>query len=118
MINKDIISSKVTKIMYFRDKNNTPVGCLASKINGDVITIGVSSWCNFDTINKKIGRQLAIERMEYKPITIHTTTETSARDVVSTICKHIIHNYRNFSYAISTKVVNSIRSRIKAAQNR
>lgn len=62
-----------SRIMFLRDKNNTPCGCLAIQLNPSTRLVEYQfSVVNAaqDTFNRETARHLAIGRLSTNPITI------------------------------------------------
>jgi hypothetical protein len=61
-----MIMSDSARLVYIRDENKFPVGCIAFKVNGDVIQFGYSIWNPKDKYNRSIARKIAMGRLEGK----------------------------------------------------
>ena len=61
------------KIIYIRNSNRTPVGCIAYKRDRDknTILLGFSFCHSRDSFDKRIGRLIATQRLQKKPYTLN-----------------------------------------------
>jgi hypothetical protein len=83
------------RIMFLRDKNNQPIGCLAFVISSlaDQIVYGMSVLNPKDKFNRTIARDVAMLRMNMSercrdvpfhaaPYTMHEVSKTLMRDLL------------------------------------
>lgn len=81
------------KIMYLRDRNNNPVGCLAINYNtvnnNQRIEYQLSVAAPEDDFDKSMGRQLAIGRLVEKPFTSMVRVNPTQKDIVKSVMASI-----------------------------
>lgn len=66
---------KNTRIMYLRDKNRRPIGCVAMHLHSKRRTVRfqVSTWNPVEDFDKAFGRQLALGRMVDTPSIVRSS---------------------------------------------
>jgi hypothetical protein len=78
------------KIMYLRDRNGNPVGCVAMVGNesDNKISYQLSVAAPGDKFVKSIGRELAIGRLVSRPINL-SVNRSDKRDLIGIVMEHI-----------------------------
>lgn len=98
------------RIMFLRDSNNQPVGCLAISIakSGEVISYGLSVLHPTDKFNRCVARQLAIGRLVEFPTKIQGIKNAKIHTISTLVMSHIA------SSNAPTRAVKSARSWIRS----
>lgn len=66
---------KNTRVMYLRDKNRRPIGCVAMHLHSKRRTarFQVSTWNPVDEFDRALARQLALGRMVDSPSVVRSS---------------------------------------------
>ena len=82
------------KIMYLRDSNRNPIGCLA--ITVDHVRLKAEYQLTMtapeDHFDRKMGRQMSIGRLVENPLTVRLKANSDMNDVALAIMKDIVKN--------------------------
>lgn len=79
------------RIMFLRDHNWHPVGCLAIKLDRSKgrVEYQVSVLNPQDRFNRAVGRQLAIGRLIENPLTVKVGKDASMHDISKAVLKDL-----------------------------
>ena len=79
--------NKNTSVMFLRDENRKPVGCVAMQLsrNGKSIRYQFSTWNPVDKFDRALARQLALGRLLDKPLTLKATSPLKGRHAATAL---------------------------------
>jgi hypothetical protein len=81
------------RVMYLRDSNGLPVGCLAIKLNGSkTVTYQYSVLNPLDKFDREVSRVLAKGRLVENPITVSLPFLASRHDISEAVLRDILSN--------------------------
>ncbi len=82
---------------YYLREDVHPIACVAIKLDGNTIVYQVSSISLQDKgYTKALGREIALKRLEAKPITIPLPTEAAKHSITYEVIKDIAsHQYQH-----------------------
>jgi hypothetical protein len=84
------------RIMYLRDRNGNPVGCIAIKLHRHVeydrclVEYQVSVLNPLDRFDRATARQLALGRMVEAPLTVRVPADPTMFEVSSEVMRDIV----------------------------
>lgn len=86
------------RIMFLRDVNYKPCGCIAITVNrgNNTAQFQVSVLNPIDRFDRKVARQLALGRMLEVPITVSIPANASMHDITEAVMAHIFDNKTKF----------------------
>jgi len=79
------------RVMFLRDTNNHPVGCVAMQLFVDKVYYQLSTLNPNDDFDRRMARHLAIGRLVEAPFTVHVN-KSNIHDTVRAVMMHLIGN--------------------------
>lgn len=86
------------RVMYLRDYNYKPVGCIALTVDraNNAVQYQVSALNPIDKFDRRVARQLALGRMVETPVTVSIPKEASMHDISEAVMLNIVQNKVKF----------------------